>query len=532
VEPRPKRPTNLSSLAGVLHEGSIACSSAGAQAEMRARPDSSQEAHEAPLLPHDHTQTSPNERSVRVRGHAIAFAAGAVSALLVASVAVVAIHRAQAAAEIIPRLSSSGKSIRGDSADEFVAGGMVHMDGMLDVPEVTPMPVLDDKGFPVLDDVLPTGRPRARWGIVGPGRIARDFTAAIVTMGSTVHAVAAGALPGSTERAAEFAKFYGIPHAYGSYEELAADPDVDVVYIATTNHLHYTCAALMLRHGKHVLLEKPATISPAAFADLMALAKARGLLLVTNFWTRWFPAMKWAENVIKSGKLGPVVHVAGDMAFQAVRASPGGDRFMRSDLGGGALLDMGCYLVQFATLFLAGDHSVAGPGHDGFNVKASGDVVDGIDMETAFVITNGPAAAAFGTSLNRASDFTVKVYCTHGMVTLQTPANCPTYASYHLFTDATGHNETPVPCCGQRLVARWEFEKELPKTPAKFLPPAYPNGMGFVYSASAVERCLYTPGCTELEEMPLAQQMLIVNITAEVARQVGIFQDLGPGVIA
>lgn len=463
----------------------------------------------------------------------MAFAAGAVSALIAVCVAGAAVRRGPATTPVtraeraVPTPSEASRV-----SAAMVLNGMVAAGSGLRVPEAIPMPLLDDEGFPVLDDVLPKHGPRVRWGIVGPGRIARDFTAAITTMGSTVHAVAAGSLPGAAERAAVFAAFYGIPRAYGSYEELAADAEVDVVYIATTNTLHYACAELMLRHGKHVLLEKPATISPAAFAKLMALARQRGLLLVTNFWTRWFPAMKWAENVIMSGELGPVVHVAGDMAFQAVRASPGGDRFMRADLGGGALLDMGCYLVHFAAQFLQGKQSIERYGYDDFTVKASGSVERGIDMETAFVISNGLAGAAFGTSLDRASDFTLKVYCTHGVVTLNSPANCPTSASYTRYVDATGHNETPVPCCGQPLVTHWEFEKPLPKFPARFLPQAYPNGMGFVYSASAVERCLYTPGCTELAEMPLDEQMLVVNLTAEVARQVGIFQDLGPGVLA
>jgi hypothetical protein len=184
-----------------------------------------------------------------------------------------------------------------------------------DIPELT------TSGLPAMSDVLPKDGTRVRWGILGPGRIAHDFTAALRAMGAHVNAVAAGSLPNALERAQTFADFYAIPRAYGSYEELALDADVDAVYVATTNNHHYANTRLLLSHGKHVLLEKPATISPELFDELADLAAKKKLLLVTNYWSRWFPTMRWARAVALSGVLGKIVHVQGDMAFQVARAA-------------------------------------------------------------------------------------------------------------------------------------------------------------------------------------------------------------------
>jgi len=283
----------------------------------------------------------------------------------------------------------------------------------------------------------------------------------------------------------------------------------------------------MLLHGKHVLLEKPATVGSAEFAQLVKLAAERDLLFVTNFWTRFFPAIKWAKAVARSGLLGDVVHVQGDMAFQAVRV-PGGDRFSLASLGGGAMLDMGCYLVQFAALFLPQPVGGNAPGDArGFDVRALGQVEGGVDTDVAFVVAAGGASASFGTSLRRSSNFALSIYCAHGKIEIDGPANCPVRASYALYDDAASKREPPVPCCGQPLLEQRSFVQPLPTFPPRLLARrGYPNGMGFAYAASAFERCLYTDGCRSLDELPTAEQQLIVDLTAEVFAHIGIYQNV------
>ncbi|EED86911.1 oxidoreductase [Thalassiosira pseudonana CCMP1335] len=186
-----------------------------------------------------------------------------------------------------------------------------------------------------------------RWGILGPGRIANDFTSTLLTSGCTVSAVASSSL----SRAQSFAQHFGIPSHYGSYEELASDPNVDIVYVATTNQNHLQPTLLMLRHGKNVLVEKPTTITYEDTRLMYAEAEKRGLFLMTNHWTRFFPLIN--NKVPRNYQLGKVVAMHGDFGFPTP-LSPS-DRFLNRTLGGGVTLDVGCYLVELA-LLAAHDH--------------------------------------------------------------------------------------------------------------------------------------------------------------------------------
>jgi hypothetical protein len=204
-----------------------------------------------------------------------------------------------------------------------------------------------------------------------------------------------------------------------------------------------------------------------------------------------------------------------------MQRSPYGDRFAKLELGGGAMLDMGCYLVQFAALFLPrADDTVSN-----ITVHATGSVLNGVDTDVAFTISTPNASASYGTSIKRASDFALSIFCEHGKLSIRSPANCPVSAEYVLYADARLDKTQPVPCCGQMELERREFAYPLPMYPALLAPMrGYPNGMGFVYVASAFERCLYTPSCTELHELPMSEQRLIVRLTTKVFDQLSIYQ--------
>lgn len=153
----------------------------------------------------------------------------------------------------------------------------------------------------------PPSDPRVGWGIVGAGRISHEFAVALKVLGANMTAVAAGSLPHALSRAEAFAATFGILSAYGSYEELAKDPAVKVVYIGTTNQLHYENTILMLSHGKHVVCEKPLAMDEHEAKEMIALARKKKLLLLTNYWTRWFPAVKFAQEVM-SRRLSFILH--------------------------------------------------------------------------------------------------------------------------------------------------------------------------------------------------------------------------------
>ena len=181
-----------------------------------------------------------------------------------------------------------------------------------------------------------------RWGILATGGIAHAFTADLRTAGLDV--VAVGSRSAGSARA--FAEQYGIAHAHGSYEALVADPEVDIVYVASPHSHHLAHATLALEAGKHVLIEKAVTLDADEAIALRDLAAARGLLVMEAMWTRYLPHMVRIREIVAAGTLGEVRTVIADHT-QRISDDPA-HRLNALELGGGALLDLGIYPVSFA----------------------------------------------------------------------------------------------------------------------------------------------------------------------------------------
>jgi predicted dehydrogenase len=184
---------------------------------------------------------------------------------------------------------------------------------------------------------------QVRWGILGTGWIARTFTADLNLTGHKVTAVGSRA----SETAESFASEFDIPNAHGSYEALVADQNVDIVYVSTPHPRHHDDAALALRAGKHVLLEKPFTINAAEAQSLVDLAAERGLVILEAMWTRWLPHMVAIRKLIADGAIGEVRSVLVDHT-QKLPEDPA-HRINALKLGGGALLDLGVYPISLAS---------------------------------------------------------------------------------------------------------------------------------------------------------------------------------------
>lgn len=184
---------------------------------------------------------------------------------------------------------------------------------------------------------------RIGFGVLGAGRIARTVGGAIhATPGAALAAVASRDLA----RAKAYAATYCADHAYGDYEEMLACPAVDVVYVATPPARHAADVRAALAAGKHVLCEKPFTLSAADAADLSADAQVRGLFLMEALWSRFLPAVERTLQLIEEGAIGrPQVLVAGG-AF--VPDAPADYFLFRPELGGGVMRDAGVYLLHFA----------------------------------------------------------------------------------------------------------------------------------------------------------------------------------------
>ncbi|MDE7361469.1 MAG: Gfo/Idh/MocA family oxidoreductase [Oscillospiraceae bacterium] len=190
------------------------------------------------------------------------------------------------------------------------------------------------------------------WGIMATGTIAEKFAKTIINMRSEGERLAA---VGSRDkdRAKAFAEKYEIEKSYGSYEELAADPNVDAVYIATPNNLHYENTMLCLNAGKHVLCEKPFTTCAEDAEKLYQAADEKGLFVMEGFWTRFLPLYDELLKIVGSKQFGELRHARCDYGF--IANGERRERKLLSELGGGALLDIGIYNLGFLRLIMGGD---------------------------------------------------------------------------------------------------------------------------------------------------------------------------------
>lgn len=197
-----------------------------------------------------------------------------------------------------------------------------------------------------------------RWGVLATGGIAATFAEALATV-PDAEVVAVGSRGLGSAKA--FAERFAIPRAYGSWAELAADPEVDVVYVATPHSAHREAAGLCLEAGKAVLCEKALTLNSREARELVELARDRGLFLMEAMWTYCNPLVRHMVELVAAGGIGEIRTVSADFGFRG--DFPPAHRMRAPELGGGALLDLGVYPVSFAHLLLGEPDSVDGWAH-------------------------------------------------------------------------------------------------------------------------------------------------------------------------
>ncbi|KAL9056241.1 MAG: hypothetical protein Q9162_003032 [Coniocarpon cinnabarinum] len=295
-----------------------------------------------------------------------------------------------------------------------------------------------------------------RWGILATGGIAGAFTRDLLvdpkTRGVTNirHEIAAAASSSSKQRAQDFlskdVKAPASAKAYGSYEELVQDPNVDVIYIATPHSHHYQNARLCLEARKHVLCEKAFTVNAAQARELVALAKKNNCILIEAVWTRYFPLSIYIREQITSGRLGTVTRVAADLSNSDDPLNKYGKdgnkhRMVNASLAGGALLDLGVYPINwcFQTLYLTQDPATRQKPTVQASVKKYAPT--GVDETSSMILTfprpasqGGDAHGIATTSINCATDSddkgsagpAVRVYGSKGEATVYFPTYRPT----------------------------------------------------------------------------------------------------------
>ena len=318
-----------------------------------------------------------------------------------------------------------------------------------------------------------------RWGILGTGGIAEEQTRDLQANGFTVSAVGSR----SQEGADAFAAKFGIPTAHASYEALAADPEVDAIYVATPHPFHADNAELALNGGKHVLVEKPFTLNAPEAERIVALAEEKGLVLLEAMWTRYLPTMIRLREIIAAGTLGDVRTVIADHN-QNLPKDPA-HRLNNPALGGGALLDLGIYPVSFAWDILGEPTSV---------VASAAMTATGVDRQTAILLGYADGQqAVLHTALDTAGPNTASVIGTEGWVAIEKTFYTPT--AFTVF-DEKGE-----------VVERYE--------------PAASDSRGMQYQAWELER-LVAAGDIAGTILPPRESVGIMGTLDEVRRQIGL----------
>lgn len=225
----------------------------------------------------------------------------------------------------------------------------------------------------------PMDAPVLRWGILAPGGIATSFAQALQAQ-TNQQIVACGSR--NLDRAREFASQFGGFTAHGSYEELVADPSVDVVYVASPHSAHREHALLALRAGKPVLVEKAFARNTAEATEVIDEARTRGLFCMEAMWSRFLPRYDVVRRAVADGLLGPVETIVADHGQLLYPDGP--QRMADPALAGGALLDLGIYPLSLAAMLLPGD----------LQVNATGALTSqGVDRSETVVLTGADAVA-------------------------------------------------------------------------------------------------------------------------------------------
>ncbi|HEX8497359.1 MAG TPA: Gfo/Idh/MocA family oxidoreductase [Actinomycetales bacterium] len=317
-----------------------------------------------------------------------------------------------------------------------------------------------------------------RLGVIGSGGIAGSMTRALDLL-PDAEMVAVGS---RTQQSADaFGDEHGVARRHGSYESLATDPEVDVVYVATTHPSHHAAAMLAIEAGKALLVEKPFTMDATEALDIVTGARERGTFVMEAMWARFNPHMVAVRDTLASGALGEVVSVIADHAqWFPLDAN---HRLFDPSVGGGALLDLGIYPVSFASMVLGTPSRVTARSTPAFT---------GVDGQTSIILEHESGAhALLSTTLRAAGSNRASIVGTEGRIEIDGTFYAPTGVTTTLRSGE---------------VTRYDEPHE---------------GHGLRHEVAEVVRCLRA-GLTESPVMPADETVQIMRTMDEVRQQIGL----------
>ena len=319
---------------------------------------------------------------------------------------------------------------------------------------------------------------QVRWGILGTGKIARQFATALQ---QTPGAVLAGVASREAATAAAFASEFGVAASFGSYQALADADGIDLIYIGTPHPMHAENALMALHAGKGVLCEKAFTVNRREAEQVVALARSKRLFLMEAMWTRFMPALAAVRRLIGEGVIGTPTQLTADFGFHATQGPE--HRVFNRALGGGALHDLGIYPLSIATALLG---PVA-------SVTASAEIdASGVDLQTVFALKHGSGAmSACACSLKARTPCELTVSGELGHIRMNTQFHRATSIGVAL-ADGTAY-QLPTPYLGN----------------------------GYVHEIIEAQRC-WQAGLLESPEMTHEETLALMGVMDDIRAQIGV----------
>lgn len=268
-----------------------------------------------------------------------------------------------------------------------------------------------------------------KFSILAPGGIANSLAQAVQGL-EEVEAYAVASR--NYDRAKAFADKWGFQKAYGSYEEMLNDPQVELVYVATPHSHHYQYAKMCLEHGKHVLVEKSFTVNAAQAEELIRLSEEKNLLLAEAIWPRYMPSRKMIDDLVASGVIGEVTSLTANFGFPLSHV----ERMKKPELAGGALLDLGIYSINFALSTFHGQV-----------VEVKTDAVmspEGVDWINSVILTfDDGKMAVLHSNMLAVLDNEGTIFGEKGYIKIQDINNCKEIRVYNENRDLTATYQVP-----------------------------------------------------------------------------------------
>ena len=315
---------------------------------------------------------------------------------------------------------------------------------------------------------------KVRWGFLGAGGIAPVVATDFQIAGLDIQAVATRDI----ERTHTFADQFGIPNRHKSYEDLVNDPEVDAIYISTIHPLHVEHGLLAIEAGKHVLIEKPITLTASDAQKLRDAGIRKNVLVMEAMWTRFLPSMQAVLASVKSGEIGIPKYAYAD--FSVLIPPEKAPRLWNREQGGGAHYDLGIYPVSFVFSILGAPDSV-----DGKSVMTD----TGVDAATAATLFyNSGALATVNSSMTVSGSISASIHGTLGRIEIDTPFFEQT--SFHIYDN-------------DRNLIRSYSEKV--------------EGRGMQYQAIHFEECL-AKGLTQSPIMSMRESVQIMELMESIYR--------------